>query len=177
MLTGEGADELYAGYNYMTRFTEGAELQKEFLLTVNALHNTKLQRADRLSMAFGVEARVPFLDMESTVFALGLPPEWKLHRDRIPKYLLRKAFEDLLPPSISARPKLKFSHGAGSSNILAQIAECVIIKNYFRIERDRLTKEWNYDLKCKEALYYYRILREKISDEIMFPVIGSSRSL
>jgi len=177
MLTGEGADELYAGYDYMARCTEGSELQKELLLTVNSLHNTNLQRADRLSMAFGVEARVPFLDMDSTAFALGLPPEWKLHQNRVPKYLLRKAFENMLPPSISSRPKLKFSHGAGSSNIFEQIAEREVTDQDFRTEQGRLEKQWSYNLSCKEALYYYRILREQIADEIIFPVMGSSQSL
>jgi len=177
MLTGEGADELYAGYDYMARCTEGSELEKELLLTVKSLHNTNLQRADRLSMAFGVEARVPFLDRDSTAFALGLPPEWKLHANRVPKYLLRKAFEDLLPSAISSRPKLKFSHGAGSANIFAEIAERTVSESDFLTERNRMKRDWHYHLENKEALYYYRILHEQIADEIIFPVMGSSRSL
>jgi len=117
MLTGEGADELYAGYSYLQRFEKPDDLQKELVYITEALHNTNLQRGDRMSMAHGLEARVPFLDVESVSMALSLPSEWKLHDDDRPaKSLLRRAFEGHLPDEIVYRPKMKFSKGAGSSD-------------------------------------------------------------
>jgi len=177
ILTGEGADELYAGYDYLARYDEPDELQDEMLYITNALHNTNLQRADRMSMAFGLEARVPFLDVDSVSLAMGIPADWKLHDDRVPKALLRQSFADDLPNEIVNRPKAKFSKGAGSSELIAEEAVDKITNSEFTLERDRLKKEWDHNLKNKEALYYYRLLREHYDDEWILPTMGNSRSL
>lgn len=177
ILTGEGADELYAGYDYLARFETPDELQNEMLHITSALHNTNLQRADRMSMAFGLEARVPFLDVQSIALAMGIPADWKLHHEQTPKELLRRAFADDLPADIVHRPKQKFSSGAGSSQLIAELAEQEISDDEFLMERRRLQGEWNYYLQNKEALYYYRILREIYDEEWILPHMGKSRSL
>ncbi|MEW6094792.1 MAG: asparagine synthase B [Chloroflexota bacterium] len=176
-LTGEGADEVYAGYEYLDGFDSPAALQEEMIHITEALHNTNLQRADRMSMAFGLEARVPFLDVKSVALALGFPAEWKLHRGRVPKHLLRQAFARDLPAEIVNRPKQKFSKGAGSSDLIAKLAERKISDGDFRSERKRLKNEWNYALKNKEALYYYNSIREHYEDAFLFNTMGHSRSL
>ena len=178
ILTGEGADELYAGYSYLKLFTKAEELDNELRHITRALHNTNLQRADRMAMAYGIEARVPFLDTDSIALAFSLPPDWKLCNDgQVEKQLLRNAFADELPHEIVKRPKLKFSAGAGSSHLLAQIAEDTISTTEFINERQRLSQEWNYHLPNKEALYYYRILHDAYQDEWIFPSLGQSHSL
>ena len=178
MLTGEGADELYAGYSYLQRFETPNDLQEELVYITEALHNTNLQRGDRMSMAHGLEARVPFLDVDSVSMALSLPPEWKLQQDGRPaKDLLRRAYEGLLPDEIVYRPKMKFSKGAGSSDILAERAEDAVSDADFKSEKDRLKGEWEYNLQNKEALLYYRMLSEHYQDEWIMPNMGQSRSL
>jgi asparagine synthase (glutamine-hydrolysing) len=177
-LTGEGADELYAGYDYLARFEEPDALHGELVHIVSALHNTNLQRADRMSMAHGLEARVPFLDVRSIALALGLPALWKLRGEGRPaKALLRRAFAEALPAHIVNRPKEKFSQGAGSSDLIARLAEEAIGDTEFAAERARMAQTWNYHLVNKEALYYYRILRESYQDDHIFPTMGHSRSL
>ena len=176
-LTGEGADEIYAGYEYLSNFTNPDALQEESVYITTALHNTNLQRADRMSMAFGLEARVPFLDVESVALALGFPAAWKLHNERVPKHLLRQAFVNDLPMNIVNRPKQKFSKGAGSSDLIAEIAEHKISDLEFESESRRLKKQWDYNLQNKEALYYYRGTREYYDDSLLFPTMGHSRSL
>ncbi len=176
-LTGEGADEIFAGYEYLSDFSNPDALQREMIEITEALHNTNLQRADRMSMAFGLEARVPFLDVESVSLALSLPPEWKLHNGRPPKHILRQAFANDLPENIVHRPKQKFSKGAGSSDILAEMAETKISDSEFASERTRLQKDWNYTLPNKEALYYYKSIREHYEDTSLFHTMGHSRSL
>ena len=176
-LTGEGADEIYAGYEYLADFTNPDALQKEMITITKALHNTNLQRADRMSMAFSLEARVPFLDVKSVAVALGFPPDWKLHNRRPPKHLLRRAFANDLPENIVNRPKQKFSKGAGSSDLIAEIANREISDNEFLSEGKRINKEWNYTLKNKETLYYYKIIREHYDDAFLFNTMGHSRSL
>lgn len=177
ILTGEGADEVYAGYDYLSRYDSPDDLQGEMLHITNALHNTNLQRADRMSMAFGLEARVPFLDVQSVSLAMGIPADWKLHNGRAPKALLRKSFTEELPSEIVNRPKAKFSKGAGSSELILQQALEQITDKEFEAERNRLKKDWDYNLQNKEALYYYRTLREFYDDEWVLPTMGNSRSL
>jgi len=176
-LTGEGADEIYAGYEYLSDFNDHEELQQEMIDITEALHNTNLQRADRMSMAFGLEARVPFLDVESVALALGFPSRWKLHNGRVPKHLLRQAFVNDLPENIVNRPKQKFSKGAGSSDLLGEIANREISDSEFDSESVRLMNDWDYQLKNKEALYYYKAIRENYDDAFLFGTMGHSRSL
>ena len=80
VLTGEGADELFAGYDYLREFTEADDLRDELARTVRSLHNLNLQRCDRVTMAHAVEARVPFLDREVIAWALRVPASAKLAR-------------------------------------------------------------------------------------------------
>ncbi|MFN8466967.1 MAG: asparagine synthase B [Caldilineaceae bacterium] len=182
MLTGEGADELYAGYDYLRGFAQAEQLQQEMEYIVGALHNTNLQRADRMSMRFGLEARVPFLDVNSIAYALALPAAWKMTRtgadgQRVEKALLRSAFAGRLPDAIVRRPKQKFSAGAGSSQLLARHAEEAVSDRDFLAESDRLCDEWGYTLPNKEGLLYYRILAEAYPDDRIFATMGVSRSL
>ncbi|MCA1899830.1 MAG: asparagine synthase B [Chloroflexi bacterium] len=176
-LTGEGADELYAGYDYLADIHSPQDLQAEMIHITEALHNTNLQRADRMSMAFGLEARVPFLDVESVALALSLPPEWKTREGRVAKHTLRRAFENDLPANIVHRPRQKFSKGAGSSDLIAQLTEEKISDAEFQREAARLKSAWDYSLPNKEALYYYKTMREFYEDDLVFPVMGHSRSL
>jgi asparagine synthase (glutamine-hydrolysing) len=177
ILTGEGADEIYAGYDYLSSYHGAQQLQEEMVGITAELHNTNLQRADRISMAFGLEARVPFLDVRSVALGLGMPPEWKFHKDRPAKYLLRQAFTSDLPDEIVNRPKQKFSVGAGSSTVLAGRAEREISDAEFQTKFNRLLSRWDYEMPNKEALYYYQILRRHSEDRWIFPSMGQSRSL
>lgn len=178
ILTGEGADELYAGYEYMRDITTPSALHNELELTISELHRTNLQRADRMFMAFGVEGRVPFLDIESIALALSLPAEWKRAAPGEPtKMLLRQAFADALPENIARRPKMKFSSGAGSMHELAIVAEERFDNHTMERERRRLARDWGYHLPNKEALYYLATLRGMLPERIVMPEMGVSRSL
>lgn len=177
ILTGEGADELYAGYDYMARFTDPLLLQKEMVETTAALHNTNLQRADRLSMALGLEARVPFLDVACIDFALSLPPEWKLHNGKQQKQLLRDVFRADLPGWIADRPKAKFSKGAGSCDVLKEIAYSEIPDHEYEEEKARIEEEFPGAIPTKEHLLCHRLMARSIPPGLIHANAGRSRSL
>ncbi|MFE9655066.1 asparagine synthetase B family protein [Micromonospora sp. NPDC006431] len=111
VLTGDGSDELFGGYPMYHQV--GPERSRRlFLHKIRNLCRTELQRVDRASMGHGVEARVPFLDLNLVELAMRLPLELKL-RDGQEKWILRQAFADLLPDYVRQRPKHPMSYSSG----------------------------------------------------------------
>lgn len=153
VLTGEGADEVFAGYDYLRYFEDEASLHAELTRTVNQLHALNLQRCDRITMAHGLEARVPFLDLDVIAFGLGLPAKWKLARDgRAEKHLLRVAFAGWLPDHILWRKKLQFGDGAGTSQALRRSAEASVSESEFLRKRAVVAPP----LRTREEAAYHR---------------------
>jgi asparagine synthase (glutamine-hydrolysing) len=155
VLSGEGGDELFAGYDYLKRIPP-ALLREELLDITGRLHNTALQRVDRCASAHGTVAHVPFLDPDVFDYALRIPVEYKL-RKNVEKWILRRAVNGALPPKILNRPKAKFWEGAGVGELLACHAEERITDSDFRAEQT-LPNRWQ--LNSKEELLYYRLFRE-----------------
>ena len=126
ILTGEGADELMAGYDYHRTIRDPVALHRELHRSVSAMHNINLQRVDRMTMAHGLEGRVPFLDTRVIDLFLRIPVEWKLRDDGsgrpVEKWILRRAFEHLLPSEIVWRRKKQFDEGSGAAAMMPQIA-------------------------------------------------------
>lgn len=125
VLTGEGADELFAGYAYHHDYAgRPRALADEITRSLGAMHNINLQRVDRITMAQGLEARTPYLDRDLIAFAQSIPAELKLMPtgDRgtptIEKWILRKACEDLLPAELIWRKKAQFDEGSGTISAL-----------------------------------------------------------
>jgi asparagine synthase (glutamine-hydrolysing) len=111
VLTGDGSDELFGGYPMYER-AGPEQARRLFLYKLANLGRTELQRVDRTSMASGVEARVPFLDLALVELALRLPMGLKV-RDGQEKWILREAFAGVLPRYVRDRPKNPMSHSSG----------------------------------------------------------------
>ncbi len=170
VLTGEGADELFAGYEYMRDFTDPEELHAELERTIQALHNLNLQRCDRVTMAHGLEARVPFLDREVIDWALALPADVKVAGPGEPeKKLLREAFDGWLPDELLWRDKAEFGDGSGARDVLSEAVSAGISDEEFEAERG----EVDPPLRTKEELAYYRIFNEHL--EGVRPELAISR--
>jgi asparagine synthase (glutamine-hydrolysing) len=160
VLTGEGADELFAGYDYLREFTDPDELHDELVRTLRSLHNLNLQRCDRVTMAHGLEARVPFLDREVIEWALRLPPELKVARPGEPeKRMLREAFAGWLPDELLWRDKAEFGDGSGARDVLSEAVSAGISDEDFERERGLVDPP----LRTKEELAYHRIFREHLA--------------
>jgi asparagine synthase (glutamine-hydrolysing) len=118
VLTGEGADELFAGYAYHHAYAgDPAALAGEITRSLGTMHNINLQRVDRITMAQGLEARTPFLDRDLIAYAQQIPAALKMKvtaQGTVEKWILRKACEDLLPPALVWRKKAQFDEGSGT---------------------------------------------------------------
>ncbi len=177
VLSGEGADELYAGYDYLKQFSVGDDLHRELVETTGELHNRNLQRLDRMTMAHGLEGRVPFLDVKFVELSFAVPAAQKVSGfPTIQKWILRKAFEDLLPAEIVYRTKRKFAEGAGSALTFELIANDLIDDTQFAAETGQVFEETGFHIQTKEELYYYRIFRRFFEARVT-TLVGRSRSL
>ncbi|HKE68706.1 MAG TPA: asparagine synthase-related protein [Nocardioidaceae bacterium] len=123
VLTGEGADEIFAGYDYLRDYDDADELRAELVRSVEGLHNLNLQRCDRVTMAHGLEARVPFLDRDVIAVGDRIPIGWKLPGEAgEEKRILREAFDGWLPDDILWRCKEQFGDGSGTATVTAELA-------------------------------------------------------
>lgn len=173
ILTGEGADEIFGGYLYFHKAPSREEFQAELVDKLDMLHLFDCNRANKATSAWGLEARVPFLDYDFVNYCMSVDPVFKMSLKQlgfIEKFALRSAFTAdarggtaLLPDEILWRQKEQFSDGVGYAWIdgLKEFAAAEVSDEVFQSAGTRFPH--NSPL-TKEA-YLYRSLFE-----LSFPV-------
>lgn len=173
ILTGEGSDEVFAGYHYFKEIEGKEALHEESIRILSGLHNLNLQRVDRATMAHSIEGRVPFLDIDFVEYATAIDPSLKLAGEgRIEKWLLRKAFTGYLPDEVLWRTKTEFADGCGSAQLVADFAENEISDAEFEEQRKAFK---DVPISSKEELYYFKLFHSFFSTEGLHQVIGKWR--
>jgi asparagine synthase (glutamine-hydrolysing) len=176
VLSGEGADEIFGGYLYFRNAPSALDFQKETMERVQKLFTADLLRADKSTMAHGLEARVPFLDKEFLELAIKVKPEEKQPKtyDGVEKYILRKAFDTpeqpYLPAEVLWRQKEQFSDGVGYSWIDTLIEYCSVQVTDEQMEAAE--ERFPYNTPATKEAYFYRSVFHK-----HFPQVSAAQTV
>lgn len=180
VLSGEGADEIFGGYLYFHKAPNAKEFHEETVRKLDRLHQYDCLRANKAMAAWGVEARVPFLDKKFLDVAMSLDPELKRcgknADNKMEKHMLREAFNGYIPDDILWRQKEQFSDGVGYSWIdgVKAFAESEISAAEFA------AANFNYPFntpETKEGLLFRKIFEQHFPGEAALKCVPGGKSV
>jgi asparagine synthase (glutamine-hydrolysing) len=157
IITGDGADEIFAGYNFLVKKDHG-ELQKELKRIKKIMHFTSQKIANEL----GISVQMPFIDESVIKFVETLPDNMLVNQKngiKFGKWILRKAFENDLPPNVIWREKTPMQDGSGTVS-LTNMFDSVISDDIFKEKTKKIRNEDDITIRTKESLHYYELYKE-----------------
>lgn len=157
IVTGDGADELFAGYRFLIK-KEEYEIEQEIQRIGSIMHFPTQQ----IGKAMGIKVESPFLDKKIIEFANCVPTNLKVKTENDKKYgkwILRKTFENKIPFQIAWREKSPMQDGAGTKG-LSSLFDTMISDEIFSEKKKIIEKESNITIRSKESLHYFEIYKK-----------------
>ena len=155
IMTGDGADEIFAGYDFIKNM-------KDVDKYINRMTSSMFFNSNRLGNLFGIKIKQPYLEKELLDFALKIPVKLKIKKEKgnlRGKWILRKAFENVLTGEIAWQSKRPLEYGSGMSN-LRQIITSMVSDDEF----NKKSKLYQIKFFNKEHLYYYEIYKNEVGE-------------
>ena len=157
VISGDGADEIFAGYNFLVK-KDYTELKSELKRIKKIMHFTSQKIANELSISI----QMPFVDENIIRSVETLPVNLLINQKdgiKFGKWILRKAFENYLPPSVIWREKTPMQDGSGTVS-LTKLFDSIILDNIFEEKTKKIKNEDNITIRTKESLHYYELYKE-----------------
>ena len=156
IITGDGADELFAGYSFFINKSED-ELEKEIQRVCSVMHFP----TQKIGKALGIIVESPFLDEKIIEYSKTIPSDLKVRNEgekRHGKWILRKTFEKNIPMQIAWREKSPMQDGSGTAG-LSNLFDSVINDQLFLEKKKKIEETDGVIIRTKESMHYYEIYR------------------
>lgn len=157
VITGDGADELFAGYNFLIK-KDHIELKNELNRMKNVMHFT----SQKIASDLGISIQMPFIDESIIKLVETLPIDLLVNQKnnvKFGKWVLRKAFENDLPSNVIWREKTPMQDGSGTVN-LTKLFDTIITDDIFQNKTKKIKNEDGINIRTKESLHYYEIYKQ-----------------
>ncbi len=163
IITGDGADELFAGYSFLVGKSED-ELEKEIQRVCSIMHFP----TQKIGKALGVDIESPFLNEKIVKLANEIPVNLKVANEngkRHGKWIIRKTFEKYIPHQIAWREKSPMQDGSGTTGLTA-LFESIIPEERFVEKKLTVKKDDGVVIRSRESMYYYEIFKRQFGSPV-----------
>ena len=157
VFTGDALDELF-GYPWQFHLTE-----EQFAVKQKEMWAEMGFSSIPMAKSLGMEIKAPYMEPEFMDWAKKLPIKYKINMYNGVKYgkwILRKAYEDVIPKEAIWRPKAPLEAGTGTETLRTYFNDMVTDKE-FNEKKAAIKAEDDVEIADKEQLLYYEVFRKK----------------